>query len=373
MKEKLISLAIHTPQKAIILKQVLEDNGVLVFLENVPDSNGSEGGSSGIYVRIREQDLNKALNIIEENKLFNYSDEKIRKIDDGKARILVAVDFSDYSLNACRIAFNIARRMDAKVKILHVYHNLYFPSSLPFADLLKDEKDVSLLDRARKLMLNLCNEIDNRISNKEFPSVNYSYSIREGNITDEIDYFIKEYKPQLLVLGTKGIDNNTSNILGNVTADIIEMTNVPILAVPKDLDWEFLVRTRHIAFLTNFHDRDLASFHTLVHMMKPSEDVRITLLHVNAIDKKGEKRSVQELEQMKEYFLNNFPHLQNVDYKLIDAPDLLLAVNEYIEETNVGIVALNTRRRNLFGRIFLPSVSRKILMNIKVGLLILRG
>lgn len=373
MKEKLITLAVHTLPKAKILKQVLENNGVLVFLENLINESQSAGFSSGVYVRIREEDLTKALSLIEENRLFNYSDEQTRKIDDGKGRVLVAVDFSDYSLKACHVAFNVAKSTDSKVKILHVYRNLYFPSHIPFADSLKEKDDIGPLDRARKQMLDLCYEIEKRIKDGEFPSVNYSYSIREGNIADEIDNFVKEYQPQLLVVGTKGIDNSSSNILGNVTADIIEMTNVPVLAVPKDLNLNELLKVRHIAFLTNFHERDLASFHTLVHMIKPAEDVKITLLHMNAVNKKGEKHSEEELQRMKEYFLNNFPHLQNVDYKLIDAPDMLLAINDYIKESRVGVVVLNTQRRSLFGRLFLPSVSRKILTKLKVGVLILRG
>lgn len=122
--------------------------------------------------------------------------------DDGKRRILVAVDYSEDSIKACQIAFNIAKHINAKVKILHVYNNVTLPLHFPFADLIKDSDEGSL-DVIRKKMLQFCLEIDERISKKEWPSVNYSYSIREGFIVEEITAFIKEYKPVLVVMGTQ--------------------------------------------------------------------------------------------------------------------------------------------------------------------------
>ncbi|MDU1891398.1 MAG: universal stress protein [Dysgonomonas sp.] len=367
MENKLITLAIHTQGKALILKQVLEQNNIEVYLEKVDDSG------NGFYVRIPENKLNKALSAIEENKLFSYSDSQTYKIDDGRSRILVAVDFSNYSFNACRIAFDIAKKNNSKVKILHVYHNIYFPSHIPFADQLKDENEEGLLDRARKQMLDLCNEIDEQIRVGNLPSVNYSYSIREGIVEEEIDLFVKEYKPMLLVVGTKGKDDNKKHILGNVTADIIEMVNVPVLTVPDKMPIDLNLDVKHMVFLTNLQERDLTSFNTLVSIINPvSDDMKITLLHLNLVDKRGNKWPEAELIGMKKYFEEHYPNM-NVEYKLIDAPDMLQAVAEFIEKEKVGVVALNTRKRTLFGRIFLPSMSRKVLSRINVALLVLRG
>ena len=97
MEKKLITLAIHTKGKADVLKQLLEKNGIQVYLEEVENSKMAD--SEGFYVRIEESNLTRALVIMEENKLFSYKDEQTYKIDDGRKRILVAVDFSEYSLN----------------------------------------------------------------------------------------------------------------------------------------------------------------------------------------------------------------------------------------------------------------------------------
>lgn len=369
MKEdKLITIAIHTPEKAFILKQALQEKGIEVHLVNV---SGIEGDTTkGLAVRIESKDLLNAISVIENERLFRYDDEKIYKIDDGRKRILVAVDFSDYSLKACRVAFTIAQQTNAKVKILHVYR-VHFPITFPFADTLNKDDDGDVLSVARRKMLNFCDEIDRKITEKELPSVNYSYSLREGLVEEEIENFVGEYKPFLLVLGTKGQSNNKRHVLGNVTADIIEMTSVPVMAVPENYIIRNIADIQNIAFLTNFQKRDLDAFDFLVNVLKPYPSVNITLTHVNVISKKDEKWSGAELSEMQKYFNNKYPEL-NVGYKLIDGPNMAEAINEFIEKEKISIVMLNSKRKNLFGRIFLPSISRKVLINSNVILLIFR-
>lgn len=362
MENKLITLAIHTEGKALILKRILESNNIEVYIEKVDKGVSADG----YYIRINENNVPRALSIIEANNLFNYNDQRINSIDDGRKRILVAVDFSIHSRNACIVAFNIAQKINAKVKILHVYHNLYFPSTFPFADQLKDKEDVGLLDKVRKQMLDFCYEIDNNMRNGDLPSINYSYSLREGIVEEEIEEFIEEYKPVLLVVGTRGKDDNGKKIVGDVTADIVEMTNIPILAVPGHLHIDKETKARHIAFLTNLNKRDLASFNTLVQILQPVEAVRVTLIHIN---RKREMKD-SELVKMREYINNSYPNF-NVKYELIETGEELI---NFIDREQVNVVALNTRRRNMLGRMFAPSFSRKVLeQSESVAVLILRG
>lgn len=316
MEDKLITVAIHTAPKANILQKTLEERGIATQLIDISryDPNATEG----FAVRIKESDLARALGIIERIGLFRYDNEQTFKIDDGRKRILVAVDFSDYSLKACKAAFTIACQMNAKVKILHVYR-IHYPITFPFADMLDEEHDTDILDKARRRMLDFCNEIDRKIADKELPSVNYSYSLREGNVEEEIEAFVEEYKPFLLVLGSKGESNSKSNSLGSVTADIIEMTNVPVMAVPENSGIESSEDVKHIAFLTNLQQKDLESFDNLVNILKPYPQVRITLLHINQKDRKGDKWTETELLGMKEYFSKKYPDL-NVVYDVLTLP-----------------------------------------------------
>lgn len=372
MNNKFITLAIHSSEKAIILKNILEERGISVFLERVNDTESNSSALDSYYVKIKDSDLSKALTIIESDKLFSYSDKETYKVDDGRKRILVAVDFSPYSMKACQVAFNIAKERNAKVKILHIFHNIYFPSHIPFADSLKENPDDGLLSKIRGQMLKFCTDIEKKISDGLWPSINYSYSIREGIIDEEIENFVQEYKPTLIVLGTKGKDNNTSSMLGSVTADIIETINVPVLAVPESSPINSISDIKHIVFLTNLQDRDIVSFDKFVYVMRSYENIKITLLHINRINTKGDKWPEAELAKMSEYFKERYPQF-NINYLLIDSPNMLEVIKDFIQKERVTVIALNTRRRNFLGRIFAPSFSRKVLTMSDKALLVLRG
>lgn len=371
MEDKIITLAIHTKEKAFKLKEVLESRNIPVYLEELSQNDYVGDTAKGYAVKIKESQISKALTIIEENKLFSYNDMQTLKMDDGRKRILVAVDFSTYSMKACQTAFSIAKELDAKVKILHVYNNIYFPTQIPFADALKNDGDVSILDKSRKQMLDLCVEIDKNIEAGKFPSVNYSYSLREGIVEEEIESFIEEYKPMLLVLGKRGTNDNRTNILGSVTADIIEMTDIPVLAIPENSSFEGAKDVRHIAFFTNIHRRDIYSFDYLVNHLLPYKGLKITLVHI-ITDARNGKWSESDLLKLQESFTQKYSDM-NISYKLINETDFVQGIKDFIETEKVDIVAVNTQRRSLWGRMFLPSNSRKILASLNVVLLTLRG
>ena len=374
MEDKLVTLAIHTDEKAQILKHVLESEQIEVHINDVDLEN--PGVSTGVRIRIKESDLPKALSVVENRHLFRYDDEDTYRTDDGRKRILVPVDFSDYSLKACCIAFNMARELNAKVKILHVYFNPYYPTALPMAEAFayqgKDEKEFqNVIERVKENVQKLCNTIDQKIASGEFPSINYSYVLREGLPEEEIVTFTKEYRPSLIVMGTRGKDQKDADLIGSVTAEVIEMSHVPMMAIPQNTPFADLKDVKKISFLTNFSQRDLISFDTMVKLLEPYKvGIHIELVHIAS--KKNDKWDEIKLAGVKSYFSKQYPSL-TLDYKLIDTEDMLKSLDEYIKNDKVDVLALTTSKRNIFARMFSPSISRKMLFHSDTPLFVLRG
>ncbi|MDR1882307.1 MAG: universal stress protein [Prevotella sp.] len=373
MGDKLVTLAIHTNEKARILKSVLESENMEVHINDVDPDN--PGVSPGVRIRIKESDLPKALSVVESRHLFSYDEEETYRTDDGRKRILIPVDFSDYSLKACKIAFNLARGINAKVKILHVYFNPYYPTALPMAEAFayqgKEEKEFrNIIEKVKENIQRLCNTIDRKVSEGEFPSVNYSYVLREGLPEEEIVAFAKEYKPALIIMGTRGKDQKDADLIGSVTAEVIEMTHMPLIAIPEHTPFADLGEVKKMAFLTNFSQRDLISFDLLVKLLQPYKDVQIVLTHISV--KKGDRWDEIKLAGIKAYFSKQYPGL-NLDYKLIDTSDMLKSLDEYIRNDKIQILSLTTSKRNIFARMFSPSISRKMLFHSDTPLFVLRG
>ena len=79
MEDKLVTLAIHTFEKAQILKTILETEGIEVYIHNVNQIQPVV--SAGVRVRIKESDLPHALRIIEDNKWFEEPKEEEAKVN----------------------------------------------------------------------------------------------------------------------------------------------------------------------------------------------------------------------------------------------------------------------------------------------------
>lgn len=372
MSDKLVTLAIHTEEKARILTELLEGQGISVTQEKV--SSDAPDAPVGVRLRIKESDLSKSLNIVESRNLFSYSEPETYRTDDGRKRILVPVDFSDYSIKACRIAFNLAKEIHAKVKILHVYFNPYYPTALPMAEAFayqgKEEAEFqNILDKVNKDMKKLCSTIDEKIAGKEFPSVNYSYVLKEGLPEEEIVAFAKDYKPALIVMGTRGKDQKGVDLIGSVTAEVIEMTSIPVLAIPEMTSFYDFKQVKNISFLTNFSQRDLASFDAMMAFFKEYK-VNVYLTHIE--NKKTDKWSLIQLEGIQSYFRKKYPMI-GIDYKLVSGENSISVLEEFVESAHIDLMALTTAKRNIFSRMFKPSVSRKMLFHSDTPLFVLRG
>ena len=100
MEDKLVTLAILTYAKAQILKNVLEAEGIEAYIHNV--NLIQPVISSGVRVRIKESDLPHALQIIESSTWLAEDivkeQEESNKERNKQKKVLIPVDFSDYSL-----------------------------------------------------------------------------------------------------------------------------------------------------------------------------------------------------------------------------------------------------------------------------------
>ena len=59
------------------------------------------------------------------------------------------------------------------------------------------------------------------------------------------------------------------DLIGSVTAEVIERSRVPVLAIPENTPFKEFNAVKRIAFITNFDQRDLIAFDSLINSLKP--------------------------------------------------------------------------------------------------------
>ena len=348
MEDKLVTLAILTYTKAQILKNVLENEGIETYIHNVNQIQPVV--SSGVRLRIKESDLPHALKITESSAWLSESivGEKETKKGEKSNKILIPVDFSSYSMKACEFAFNLAKTENAEIILLHVYFTPIYASSLPYGDVFNyqigDEESVkTIIHKVHSDLKALSDKIKDKVESGEFPDVKYSCILREG-IQKDID------------------------LIGSVTAEVIDRNRTAVLAIPENTPFKQFSEVKQIAFITNFDQRDLIAFDAFFNSWK-SFHFSVSLIHL--AESKDTWNEIK-LVGIKEYFHKQYPGLE-IHYDVVMSDNLLKGLEQYIKDNQIDIIALTSYKRNIFARLFNPSIARKMIFHSDTPLLVMNG
>lgn len=371
MEDKLVTLAILTYAKAQILKTILEDEGIETYIHNVNQIQPVI--SSGVRVRIKESDLPHALKIIESSAWLSEDvvGGKVSQTKSTSNKVLIPVDFSGYSMKACEFGFNYAQNTGAEVVLLHVYFTPIYSTSLPYGDIfnyqLSDDENVkTILQKVYAELNGLLDKVKEKIASGQFPNVKYMCVLREGIPEEEILRYVKDCCPRIVIMGTRGKNQKDLDLIGSVTAEVIERSRVPVLAIPENTPFRQFSEVKHIAFITNFDQRDLIAFDSLIASFK-SFRFSVSLIHLSGIKDTWDEI---KLGGIKEYFHKQYPQL-DIHYDVVQDDDLLNNLEQYIEKENIDIIALTSYRRNIFYRLFNPSIARKMIFHSDTPMLVL--
>lgn len=369
MKESLVTLATDHYTAAEVLKARLEAAGIECFLSNVHLIQGA--APEGVKIRIRSDDVEKALRLMNEWKAEQeFSDRQNPK---AVRRILVPVDFSDYSRNACMYALNLAKKIKAEIKILHVY---YAPivDLVPITDAysIQVDMDINLREmeaNAKKSLLSFVNDIRKLAAENNMEHIKIGYSLREGITEDEISRMAKDYNPGIIVLGTKGKGEKQSDIVGSVVTRVLDRTRVPVLAIPEHSRYETTREVKNIAYATHFDDSDYVAIRRLLGILSEFE-VKVHCIHLS----KDAKKSWDEvrMENLKEYFRKIHKNIE-VHCHLLEGEDNMKELETFVEEHSIDLFSIINRKRSLLARFFQPGLTRKLIYQSTIPLLIFRA
>ncbi|MDL2256565.1 universal stress protein, partial [Parabacteroides sp. OttesenSCG-928-K15] len=117
---------------------------------------------------------------------------------------------------------------------------------------------------------------------------------------------------------------------------------------------------------TSFNQRDLVMFDRFMDLIK-GFNFHIHLFNVST--SKDEWNEIR-LTGVKEYFKQQYPD-KNITHSVLADGDLLLAVEKFVRENQIELIAISTQRRNILARMFNPSIARKMLFHTDTPLLVM--
>jgi nucleotide-binding universal stress UspA family protein len=133
-------------------------------------------------------------------------------------RILVAVDGSKQSLRAVKLASQMTKGLGAELTLIYVLHLREIPTLIAEAENGDAEEygQMILGDAAKEAMLY-------RIEPKII--------LRKGHITDQILRFADDYKPDIIIMGSRGYAKLKRSLLGSVSQSVSSYAKCSVLIV----------------------------------------------------------------------------------------------------------------------------------------------
>lgn len=370
MEDHLITLGKYTFERAQIVQSILENDKIECYLQNVNLIQGAV--ATGVKVCINEKDLNRAVELLEH--WIKPAKEKTIVLNENPKveipRILLPVDFSDYSRKAADLAFDWANTLHAEITIIHTYFNPVI-NSLPYADTYLydanlEELALDLEEAGAKGLKEMKAYLEDKNTQLTDNKVVIKSKLLKGVAEDEIVRFSNEYCPTLIIMGTRGNNRKSSDLIGSVTAEVLDMAKVPVLAVPEDFAYNGLQSLQNVLYATNFEEADFKALDALERILHPI-GVKIICAHIGA-DANKVWDSVR-MDGLREHFRKKYNET-DVVCDLIINEDFWLGLENYVREKNVSMLCITTRRRNIISRLLNPSVAKKMLFHSTTPLLV---
>jgi len=356
IKERIVTVGHYAWSRALLLQIILQDNGIDCFMVS-KDSVLSRGY---VDLRVKEKDLEKALKILD-SALMDTGRSKENAIRGIQVirRIMVPVDFSDFSFNACRFAISLAAKYKAEVKLVHVFYNPAIDVS-PYADhysyqikLVESLREIE--KSARENMVKLEHKLNMWCIKENLSQIHFSAKLINGYSTDELLEYSKKYKPAIIVMGTRGLTRDNYKAFGRVVNKVIENSTVPVMALPAGTITT-IGEIKSLMYATDLDPSDYSALNRLIQMLRPFK-IKIHCVHICFVEKKP--WDIVKLNELRDHLLREYKGI-DISFNNIISDNILNGLETYIRDNGIDALAVTTHKRNLLEKMFIPSVSRKI-------------
>lgn len=366
-----ITVAIHTYDRALELKAMLENEGITASLQNV--NLEKPVVSSGVRVRINEDDLPLALRIIENPDIFRANNAQAQ---DADRFILVPVDFSEHSTKAVRIAFEIAELQKTEIVFLHSYIDPYVTGNVQLSDAISfdlaadSEARKQIEQTAHSMMQHFAERVRERIKLGGLPAVKFATHVVEGVPEDSIVEYAKEHTPYLVVMGTRGAKRKSAELIGSVTAEVLDKCRITLLSIPETFEAPEPFKPQNIIVFSNLEQEDILAIDTMSRIFKDSE-AHVILAHVPGKKRSFESNEKQSMQSLLNYCTQNYPRF-TFSVEELTAENAKERSCDLKTERNIDLIVMPNKRRNAFARFFNPGLAHRILDNGDLPMLVIR-
>ncbi len=243
-------------------------------------------------------------------------------------KIIVPVDFSEYSENALKTAVHIAKKNNAEIIVVHMLEleETYFFQS------------ESYIAEQFAFYTKLAEKNFEKFLDKDYlKDVKVSYIIKHNKIFKELNKVVDEESADLIVMGSQGASELKEVFIGSNTEKVVRNSDVPVLVVKEE---PVLTDFKKVLFALDFDISEVRAYKEAVRLFEKL-GCEVKLLYVNTPDARF--RTTVEQEKHVEKFLAKVEKKHEV--KFIDHHSMEDGVFEQIPVEKSDLIALVTHSR----------------------------
>ncbi len=269
-------------------------------------------------------------------------------------KILVPTDFSENANHAIEYASVVAKATSAELLLLYVYSppvtrfNLSYP-------LITDEIGRAKKEANEQLSTN-CLEIC------DVYGVVCKSLVKTGNPVEEIVGEAKDAEMDLIIMGTEGASGIDRVLFGSNTAAVIERASCPVVAVPAQTK---LFIPRRIVFATDYHANDMQSMKAVT-VLASQFKAEVLIVHVT---KEKMKSDLDLIEQFSKAVARD-TGIKEPFYYVMTHDDVQKGIDLFVDAVGADLIALSTRKRNFFEKLFDKSLTKKMAYQAQLPLMV---
>jgi nucleotide-binding universal stress UspA family protein len=267
-------------------------------------------------------------------------------------KILVPTDFSEGAFNALIHAIHAARILHTTLEIIHAY-------SMPAtgSNVMVDITDV-LKNNAEEEMENL----KKRVQGLEIAQIiEISYQTAYGSVVDVINSRADEKNVSVVMMGTQGASGITEKWLGSNTAAAARNVNVPLLAIPVENPYKDI---KSILFSTDMKVMEDAGCMEFVAKLANITRAEVKFFHVRKSDEQPDEDGYKN--QVGKFFTD-----VNPTFSFTYNENISKGIEETIRKENPSLLVVVRHDYGFFESIWHSSVSRQIINNASLPILVL--
>jgi len=283
-------------------------------------------------------------------------------------KILVPVDFSGHTDITCKYALELAKIEGAEIRIFHTYFDQIFladtsfPDTLDMSTIYNEELMKEIFHQAERNIKELQEKLESIIIKENLSGITITSTLVGGEIEHELKMVVKEYLPDIVVMGSRGKGNNI-NVWGKVSTFIVEHALVPVMTIPELKTFKGF---KNLLFMADLTDSNPTIITQILGIFKPFL-FKLSVVHfLNKTKIKDEYAKMKALQT--KFGKEEKQNLIRFEVKEFE-DDNQKAIDDYVTSKEIDLIIFHPHKRGLFYMLFTKNITKKNLFATNVPLL----